>query len=124
VYLRLGKREIGLGFVLGIIGGLSVIAVIITAAVIIGGRSVDSRSEIEEIPAVTGRFDWIDPTDLVVEDELARGTEIRWLPFRPRRERWTEADAQEHWIDPRQIGIDVLEAQVNDDIRLMLEDVR
>jgi hypothetical protein len=123
VYLKLGDREIGLGLVLGIVGGLSVVAVAITVAVIIGGRSVDSRDEIVESPPVTGRFDWIDVTNLVVEDELARGTDIRWVPFRPRRERWTESDAQEHWIDPRQIGIDVLEAQVNEDIRSMLEDV-
>ena len=121
MYLELGGRKIGLGVILGTIGGLCVVALAITVAVIVGGRSVDIRSETVENPARPGRFDWIDATDLVVEDELARGTEIRWVPFLPRRERWTESEAQEHWIDPRQIGIDVLEAQVSEDIRLMLE---
>ncbi|MBU8914403.1 MAG: hypothetical protein KOO61_10300 [Spirochaetales bacterium] len=123
MYLRLGSHEIHIRVVLAVFGALAVVAVLIVVAVMVGGRSVDNGSETVEIPVVPSRFDWIDADDLVVEDELARGTEIRWIPFRPRKERWTESDVEEHWIDPRQIGIDVLETQVNDDIRLMLEDV-
>ena len=123
MYLKLGDREIPIHFVVAVVGALAVVAVLITAAVMVAGRSVDSSSETVEIPVAAGRFEWIDADDLVVEDELARGTEIRWIPFRPRRERWTKLDAEEHWIDPRQIGIDVLEAQVNENIRLMLEEI-
>lgn len=123
MYLRLGSREIHIRIILALVGALAVVAVLITLAVMVGGRSVDNVSETVEMPVVAERFDWIDADELVVEDELARGTEIRWIPFRPRRERWTESDVEEHWIDPREIGIDVLETQVNDNIRLMLEDV-
>jgi len=123
VYLSLGSREIDIRIILAVVGVLAVVAILITVAVIVGGRSVDSMSETVESPVTARRFEWIDADDLVVEDELARGTEIRWIPFRPRKERWSESDAEEHWIDPQQIGIDVLEAQVNENIRLMLEDV-
>ncbi len=123
MYLSLGGREIPIRIILAVIGALALVAVLITVAVMIGGRPVDSNSETVEVPVVAGRFDWIDAADLVVEDELARGTEIGWIPFRPRRERWTESDGEEHWIDSREIGIDVLETQVNDAIRLMLEAV-
>ncbi len=123
MYLKLGHREIPLHIVLAVVGAVAVVAVLITATVMVAGRSVDSSSETVEIPVVAGRFEWIDAEDLVVEDELVRGTEIRWIPFRPRRERWTESDVEEHWIDPRRIGIDVLEAQVNENIRLILENV-
>ena len=123
MYLRLGSREIHIRIILALVGALAVVAVLITLAVMVGGRSVDNVSETVEMPVVAERFDWIDADELVVEDELARGTTIRWMPFRPRRERWTESDVEEHWIDPREIGIDVLETQVNDNIRLMLEDV-
>jgi hypothetical protein len=123
VYLKLGSREIHIRFILALTGALAVVAVLITVAVILGRRPVDSSSEAVDTPVAAGRFDWIDADDLVIENELERGTEIRWIPFRPRREQWTESDGEEHWIDPRQIGIEVLEAQINDTIRLMLEDV-
>lgn len=123
MYLKLGRREIPIHIILAVVGAVAVVAVLVTATVMVAGRSVDSSSETVEIPVVAGRFEWIDADDLVVEDELARGTEIRWIPFRPRRERWTESDVEEHWIDPRRIGIDVLEAQINENIRLILEDV-
>lgn len=123
MYLEMGDREVDIRFILAVVGALAVVAALITVAVILGRRPVDSRSETVGPPVTAGRFDWIDADDLVIEDELARGTEIRWIPFRPVREQWAESDGEEHWIDPRRIGIDVLEARINDEIRLMLEDI-
>ena len=61
--------------------------------------------------------------DLLVENELVRGSEPTWVPFRPPRDRWSDADVDEHWIDPAELGVDVLGQQVEETIRNLLEDV-
>ena len=122
MYLRFGSRQVPLALILGTVGVFAIVAVAITVAVMLPRRLVDTDNRVPEAMDLPARYDWIDVSDLVVEDELVRGTELRWIPFRARRERWSEADAAEHWIDPRDIGVEVLEAEVDESIRRMLED--
>ena len=123
MFLRVGDKDVSLWLVLAVVGGMAVVAFAVTVAVMSGRRSSDNVAGTNEVSVPAGRFDWIGVDDFVIEDELARGTEPRWIPFRPRRERWTETDVEEHWIDPREIGIEVLETRVNESIRQRLEDV-
>ena len=114
-------RKMPIRTIAAVFGIFTFLAVLILVSVMLG-RSPDSSSD-EVTSSVITRFDWIEADDLVFEDELARGTEIRWIPFRPRRDQWSELDAEEHWIDPRQIGIEVLEGRIHELIRLALEEV-
>ena len=123
MFLRLGTRDIPLTIVLGALAGLALLSVVTTVAVMAGRRSADTDGSVDEVSIPADQFDWIGVDDLITEDELARGTEPRWIRFRPLREHWTESDVEEHWIDPREIGIDVLENRVNESIHQRLEDV-
>lgn len=123
--LRIGRREFSTGLVAGVVGGLGVTAALISAVVVLATRPHAERQRVPEVTAaVDQHLSWVSPDDLLVEDELERGTTPRWVPYRPPRERWIEADRDRYWISPQEIGIDVLEARVNAEIRSMLEDVR
>ena len=123
MFLKIGTREISLRLIVVAAAGLTLVAVAVTVAVTVARGSADTVGGIVEVPASSDRFNWIGVEDFVVEDELARGTEPSWIAFRPRKERWTESDVEEHWIDPREIGVDVLGARVRESIRQRLEDV-
>ncbi len=122
MYLKLGKRNISLGVMIAAIGGLGAVAVGITLAVMLPGRYVDRESNApladESAPA-----SWVGVEDLLLENELERGTTPRWVPHREMKERWSEAEASAYWIDPRAIGVEVLEEEVTTSIRSMLEEV-
>jgi len=108
--------------VAAIVAGAAVVALIVTVIVMMARRPSDTEIMDVATPA-DGPLPVVSPADLIVENELARGTRPQWVPYRPRRDRWSEEDVDEHWIDPAQIGIDVLNTQVEQAIRDLLEDV-
>jgi hypothetical protein len=121
VFLELGQLRLRLGILISVVVVLAAVAVGITAAVMLPRRNVDNniRSEADQVRAM----EWIDADDLVLRNELEQGTQPAWVPYRERREQWSDADVREHWIDPRAIGLEVLEAQVEQDIQRMLSEV-
>ena len=121
MYLKLGKRDISLQAILWITAVLALAAVGITLAVMLPGRNADTSSRTE--PADEPAAAWVTTGHLVVENELERGTSPHWVPFREMKDSWTNEDAALHWLDPRQIGVDVLEEEVTTSIRRMLEEV-
>ena len=122
-FLRIGNRELSLQLIIVVVAGLAVIAAGIAVIVMIASRPTDTENRADASAAPDGPAQVISADDLLVENELVRGTEPEWVPYRPRRDVWSDSDIDEHWIDPAEIGVDVLGTQVEETIRDLLEDV-
>lgn len=117
--LSLGRFEIELTHVLLAVGALSVLAVAIVLAVMLPGRSADTQ-KVEPPPL---RYEWVTADRLVLPDDFSGSDELSWVPYRPRRERWTQEQINEYWLDPTDIGLDVLDAKVEKHVQSLLEEV-
>jgi hypothetical protein len=101
-------------------GGVVAIALVVLLVVSFSLRPAEdkSRDNSGELGALYG---WVTAETLYVPNELAVGTQPEWQPFRERRERWTDDEVAVYWLDPTDIGIDILESTVHDEIAQMLE---
>ncbi|MFW6293956.1 MAG: hypothetical protein ACOC7V_16775 [Spirochaetota bacterium] len=117
--LELGRWELtGLHLALAVLV-LSLVAVLIVVAVMLPGRSADTV----DVPAPALRYEWATVDRLVLPDDFESLGELEWVPYRPRREVWTDEQIAEHWLDPAAIGLDVLDEQVEAHVRNLLEEV-
>lgn len=121
MFLRVGRHRISLRLIIAVVLGMAAVAVGLTALVMLGGKSADTEVRGETVEPASGMYDWIDADELVVPDELRLNPS--WVPYRARRERWDDAEAAQHWIDPQEIGVDVLADQVETRVLEILEDV-
>ncbi|MFP4114212.1 MAG: hypothetical protein ACOC2Y_08170 [Spirochaetota bacterium] len=117
--LRLGSYEVEPLHLVGAVVVLSLIAVVIVVAVMSPRRSADTQ---DETPPPM-RSEWVTVDRLVIPRDFARADELDWVPYRPRREVWTDEQIAEYWLDPREIGLDVLDAEVEEHIRELLREV-
>lgn len=122
MYLRFGAHRVDLRLVIGVTLALAVVAVGITLAVMLPGRPVDTRDSVTAADEEREQS-WVRLEHLLLPDELEESTQTRPVAYRELRDRWAAGDAQEHWIDPRQIGLDVLDQEVTAAIRKVLEEV-
>ncbi|MFP4562512.1 MAG: hypothetical protein ACLFRY_04300 [Spirochaetia bacterium] len=103
--------------------GLAAVAVIITVAAMLPGR-IQSREEREaavrtqEMAAMK-----IDLTELKIPEEYRALLKSRWYPFRPRMEQWNRETASQFWVDPKEIGADLLAEENTELIRDLFEEV-
>ncbi len=116
--LHLGAHEITPLSVVAATLVVSAIAVLVVVAVMLPSGNADTIDS-----GVRGVPDWVTPERLIVPDEGAELRQLQWVPHRPRREIWSDDDAAEYWLDPAQIGLDVLEEQVEAYIRRLFEEV-
>ena len=92
---------------------------LVMIAVLLRSDSVDGDGSEPYEPG----FDWAKPERLVLPDTAEQFRALRFVPYRPRREIWTAGDIAEYWLDPRTIGLEVLDTRVEEHIRRLLEEV-
>ncbi len=106
-------------------GALVPAAIIVTLVAVAVSTAVISRrgpADNGERPVDTTAPEWASPDRLVLPDH-GEPDGIPFVPFRPRRERWTEQEIAEYWFDPQEIGVDVLDERVERSIRELLRGV-
>ena len=98
---------------------LSALAVAVVLAVMLPGRRAD--------PPTGGpadrRAEWATAERLVLPRVSWSADEDRWEPSTPRRERWSHEEIGRYWVDPAQIGFELLDRRVEERIRRLLEEV-
>jgi hypothetical protein len=99
---------------------LAVLILLILIAVMLSGENAEN--EIED-GVHTIRYEWITPDRLVAPDDFSSVPQLEWVPYRPRKDRWTAEDIDEHWYDPAEIGLDVLKERIEADVHSLLEEV-
>ena len=98
------------------------LAFIVTLAVMassVGARSrrraQEARQELETTAhaarPVSARSLTLTPDDFLLPQASAVDTDLPYVPFRPRLEKWSAEMAGKYWIPPRDIAIDVLVRQ-------------
>ena len=118
MFIRIGSRQVDLRIALGVAAMAVVAGGLLTLA--LSRRSADNRDE--GTPQTIGDlYAWVTADMLFVPDELAVGNTPRWVPYRERRERWSSDDVDEYWLDPQEIGIDILSTTVHEEITQLLE---
>lgn len=97
-----------------VVGGATILAVLGT--VIVGlARDVGHERPGDETRAVQTGTAPVGFADMVVPENYASAPFWRWYYYRPPLEQWTDEQVAEFWIDPRDIGLDLLESK-NDEV--------
>lgn len=105
----------GLKRYIGITLGLAAVAVIITVVVMLPQR-IQTREQREEAVRTQEMAAMkIDLTELKIPEEYRSLLASQWYPYRPRMEQWTREAAQQFWVDPKDIGAELL-AEENDEL--------
>lgn len=104
-----------------IVGGL-VLAMLVLAVVLASVQSTPDSTENEEVREQPG-FEWADADRLAIPDEASEPGTIDWVLSRPRREVWGAEEISEYWLDPAEIGRQLLDEQVEREIRELLREV-
>lgn len=116
--VRVGAVELGplhlaaLGAVLVLLGVL--------AGVLVNSARQPADTQTEAPPL---RYEWATRDRLVLPEDFGGSDELEWVPHRPRREAWTSEQIAEYWLDPDEIGREVLDEQVEEHIRALLQEV-
>ena len=109
-------RNIAIG-----VGAATVIAVLITVvATLPPSRSTD-RPQMqggEQRLTVDVRV-----SDLIIPEEFLEGDDPEWFFYRERQNRWTDEQVARYWVDPRIIGLEVLERRNDEIIEELFEHV-
>jgi hypothetical protein len=116
-----------------IVAGVALLAFIITLSVMassVGARSrrraQEARQELERprTPPVLSADDLaLTPDDFLLPQAPSMNTDIPYVPFRPRLDRWPAEIAGKYWIPPRDIAIDVLRAVNDENMKRLLQGV-
>jgi hypothetical protein len=127
-FLRLPRREIL------IIAGASVLAFIITLAVIApsGGartrrRVAEERQALEQTrrpPALTSEERALAPEDFMLPLPQLTEHTPHYVPFRPQLKQWSAESVGKYWIPPRQITLEILQAANDQNMRRLFEKVQ
>ena len=103
--------------------GLAAVAVIITVAAMLPGR-IQTREEREEAVRTREMAALkIDLTELKIPEEYRALLKSQWYPYRPRMEQWTQEMASQFWVDPKEIGADLLAEENTEMIRDLFREV-
>ena len=116
--VKVGDREVDVLVVIGACMAL-VVVVLLLLIVLLPRRNADPVETMGQ--SIGDLYDWVAPDLLYVPDELSSGMEPSWSSYRERREVWSADEVAEHWIDPLEIGVDLLEETVDEEIRKLLE---
>ena len=117
--LRIGDWEPKVPLIAAVAGGLSVLVLVAVVAVMLPRESADTVDE----PPVPLRYEWATADRLVLPDDYGEPVAPEWVAYRPRRESWTDEQIAEYWLDPHEIGLEVLDARVEEHVRMLLREV-
>ena len=125
--LRLPRREIL------IIAGAALVAFIVTLAVLASSSGSQSRRRAQEArqeqektrqaPVLSAEELELTPDDFLLPQAPAVDTDLSYVPFRPRLEKWSAEMAGKYWIPPRDIAVDVLKAVNDENMKRLLQGV-
>jgi hypothetical protein len=127
-FLRLPRREVL------IIAGVSVLAFIVTLAVISSSEGGSARRVVAEErqalqrtqkpAALTPEELSLTPEDFLLPLPQSPERTAHYVPFRPRLSRWSAEAVGKYWIPPRQIILDILQSANDQNIRRLFEKVQ
>ena len=117
MHIKIAGRQVDIRIVVGT-GAALVVGVVLVMA--LSRRPADNKRD-GPAQSIGNLYDWVTVDMLHIPNELAIGTTPRWVPYRDRRERWSVENVEEYWLDPQEIGIDILEETVHDEIYQLLE---
>jgi hypothetical protein len=116
-----------------IVAGVALLAFIITLSVMASSvgararrRAQEARQELERprTPPILSADDLaLTPDDFLLPQAPSMSTDIPYVPFRPRLEKWSAEIAGKYWISPRDIAIDILRAVNDENMKRLLQDV-
>ena len=112
-------------FELGPLHLASIAVVLVLVSVLLGVLVNSARQPADtqsEAPPPL-RYEWATADRLVLPEDFAGSDELEWVPRRPRREVWTDDQIADYWLDPDEIGREVLDDQVEEHIRALLQEV-
>lgn len=102
----------GIAFILAV-------AIVVVVAVMSRAGSADTEGRAAPVTAPA----WATADRLVLPDQFDSVGELRFVPYRARRETWNDEEIAEYWLDPKDIGLEVLDARVEEYIRHLLDAV-
>ena len=108
-------------------------AFVITLSVLAGQSAARSRRDAELAQAAGPRAPAQRPPtaaelglgedDFLLPSFAAPAQELRYVPFRPRRARWSAEEVARYWVAPRQIATDLAAAGNERAIQQLFQDV-
>ena len=114
----MSERE--LKIYLAAVGILTLIALIITLIVLLPGYIRYHRSSIQTNLTIENK---IDMSRFIIPESYMQFREDSWLPFRSDKERWTSAEIEPYWQDPKKLILDYLEKQNENLINDLFKDI-
>jgi hypothetical protein len=127
LFLRLPRREIL------IVAGVALVSFIVTLAILGSSagsrarRAQQARQELEKTrtgPTLSAAELELTPDDFLLPPAPAVTTDLSYVPFRPRLDKWSAEMADRYWIPPRDVAIDVLKGINDENMKRLLQDVR
>lgn len=86
-------------------------AILITVVVRLSGNS--RKTPVVENPAITQMQDSIMVSEFLIPEDYSVENESEWFFYREPLQRWTKDQLERYWVDPRDIGIELLQ-ETND----------
>jgi hypothetical protein len=112
-------REIRL-FILGVLGA-ALVAVIITAAVVATGPGRDRAAA---MPTIQDSLSSLDLGSFQFPSAFTHTWQLKWYPSREQQKKWTWAEVQRFWVDPRTSVLESLSAENAKKIDELLSEVK
>ena len=117
-----------------IITGVSVLAFVITLAVVSSSGGARTRRLVAEErqalahtqkpPALTPDELALTPEDFMLPVPQPAEKTPRFIPFRPQQSQWSAETVRKYWIPPRQVTLDLLQAANDQNMRRLFEKVQ
>jgi hypothetical protein len=117
-----------------IIAGASVLAFVITLAVVSSSGGARTRrlaaeerqalAHAQKPPALTSDELALTPEDFMLPPPQPTEKTPRYVPFRPRQTQWSAETVGKYWIPPRQITLEILQAANDRNMRRLFEKVQ
>jgi hypothetical protein len=94
-----------------VVAAATVLAILITVVVRLGSGS--RKAPVAENPTTTQTQDSIMVSEFLIPEDYSVDSESDWFFSREPLQRWTRDQIERYWIDPRDIGIELLQ-ETND----------
>ncbi len=124
-------REVKL-FLVGTLG-VAVLAASLTALIMLLSGRPDANPYLNDPAAARAAAEGMKPFSLpegypLQRDLILPAEDPSWLrrerqPYREKKTQWSTGDVMEFWIDPREIGIDILEQRNRETLERMFREV-
>ena len=74
-------------------------------------RTEPEAASTDTLEVFSGQFD---PDDLIIPREYTEVWQQDWVPYRDRREVWTQEEIEPYWSDTKEVILELLEKQTID----------